>query len=288
MDLQKVVTRAFPDTEQAYSAKDTILYALGVGFGSEPLDPKHIDYLFEERLKASPTYANVLGHPGMWARDHEYGIDWKKLLHAEQRLEMHGTLAPEGRIIGKHFIMGVRDLGERGAMVHQRKYVIDASSGEKIATVTNTLMLRGDGGCGDWGEVPAELEKLPETAPDSALEVQATEIQPLIYRLSGDLNPLHIDPEVAKIGGFPRPILHGLSTKGMAGYALLRHFCDFVPERLGSMAVRFSRPVLPGDRIRFEFWGGLSSGGPGTVRFRAVVPNRDNLMVLDRCTAEIG
>lgn len=284
MDLDKVVNRIFPDTEQSYSAKDSILYALGVGFGSLPLDEKHIDYLFEERLKASPTYANVLGHPGMWARDPQYAIDWKKLLHAEQRLEMHRTLAPEGRIVARHCIMGVRDNGERGAMLHQRKQVIDAESGAAIATVTNTLMLRGDGGCGDYGEVPDELAKLPDTAPDSAIEVGATEIQPLIYRLSGDLNPLHIDPAVAAVAGFPRPILHGLSTKGMAGYALLRHFCDFDPARLRAMAVRFSRPVLPGDRIRFEFWG----SGPGTIRFRAVLPDRDNLMVLDRCTAEIG
>lgn len=283
MDLDKVVNRVFPDTEQAYTARDTILYALGVGFGSQPLDPQHIDYLFEERLKASPTYANVLGHPGMWARDPEYAIDWKKLLHAEQRLEMHAPLAPEGRVTAKHFIMGVRDMGERGAMLHQRKHVIDADTGTRIATVTNTLMLRGDGGCGNWGDVPEDLQKLPETSPDSAVEVQATEIQPLIYRLSGDLNPLHIDPEVAKVAGFPRPILHGLSTKGMAGYALLRQFCDFDAQRLGSMAIRFSRPVLPGDLIRFEFWG----EGPGTIRFRAVVPNRDNLMVLDRCSAEI-
>ncbi|KQM97427.1 hypothetical protein ASE85_14165 [Sphingobium sp. Leaf26] len=283
MNLDTVVNRHFPDTEQSYTSRDTILYALGVGFGSEPLDAGHIDYLFEERLKASPTYANVLGHPGMWARDPEYGIDWKKLLHAEQRLEMHAPLPPEGRIRASHHIMGVRDMGDRGAMLHQRKQVTDAQSGQAIATVTNTLMLRGDGGCGDWGEVPADLAKLPDSAPDNTVEVQATEIQPLIYRLSGDLNPLHIDPDVAKIAGFPRPILHGLSTKGMAGYALLRQFCDMDPARLGAMAVRFSRPVLPGDRIRFEFWG----SGPGTVHFRAVVPDRDDLMVLDRCTAEI-
>lgn len=283
MDLEKVVNRKFADTDQAYGAKDTILYALGVGFGSEPLDPGHIDYLFEERLKASPTYANVLGHPGMWARDPQYGIDWKKLLHAEQRLEMHQPLAPQGRIAGRHAIVGVRDMGERGAMLHQRKQVFDVATDELIATVTNTLMLRGDGGCGDWGQVPAELARLPETEPDRALDVQVSEMQPLVYRLSGDLNPLHIDPDVAKVAGFPRPILHGLSTKGMAGYALLRSFCDFDPARLGSMAVRFSRPVLPGDLIRFEFWG----KGPGTVRFRAVVPHRDNLLVLDRCSAEI-
>ena len=169
MNVDKVFNRTFPDTEQNYSFKDTILYALGVGFGSEPLDEKHIDFLFEERLKASPTYANVLGHPGMWARDAEYGIDWKKLLHAEQRLEMHGTLAPEGQIVAKHFIMGLRDLGERGTMLHQRKYVIDAKTEQRIATVTNTLMLRGDLGSVDWGAAPETLSKLPETAPDSSL-----------------------------------------------------------------------------------------------------------------------
>jgi len=283
MDFDKVVNRVFPDTEQNYTSKDSILYALGVGFGAEPLDPKHLRFLFEENLTASPTYANVLGHPGMWARDPEYGIDWKKLLHAEQRLEIHRPLPPEGKIIAKHSIVGLRDQGERGAMLHQRKYVIDAATGEKIATVTNTLMLRGDGGCGDFGEVPDELQKLPETEPDSSVEVDATELAPLIYRLSGDLNPLHIDPEVAKVAGFPRPILHGLATKGLAGYALLKQFCDFEAERLGSMAVRFTRPVLPGDRIRFDFWG----NGPGTVRFRAILPERDNLIVLDRCTAEI-
>ena len=98
MALQKVVNRSFPDVDHAYTARDTILYALGVGFGSEPLDPAHIDFLFEERLKATPTFSNVLGHPGMWARDPEYGIDWKQLLHAEQRLEVHRPLPAQGRI----------------------------------------------------------------------------------------------------------------------------------------------------------------------------------------------
>lgn len=284
MNLDKVINRVFPDTEQAYTFKDTILYALGVGFGAEPLDPGHLRFLFEEGLQASPTYANVLGHPGMWIRGEEYGVDWKKLLHAEQRLEMHAPLPAQGRIVARHHIMGVRDMGERGAMVHQRKTVTDLDTGTKLATVTNTLMLRADGGCGDWGDVPAELNKLPDSAPDSTLDVQATEIQPLIYRLSGDLNPLHIDPAVATVAGFPRPILHGLATKGMAGYALLRQFCDMDASRLGSMAVRFTRPVLPGDLLRFEFWG----TGPGEVRFRAAVPNRDNLVVLDRCTAQIA
>ncbi|WP_068076639.1 MaoC/PaaZ C-terminal domain-containing protein [Novosphingobium lentum] len=284
MNRDAIINRAFPDTTQTYTFKDTILYALGVGFGAEPLDAGHLRFLYEDGLQAMPTLANVLGHPGMWIRGEEYGVDWKKLLHAEQRMEMHAVLPPEGNITASHHIMGLRDMGERGAMLHQRKVVSNAETGEKLATVTNTLMLRADGGCGDFGDVPTELTKLPETAPDSTLEVQATEIQPLIYRLSGDLNPLHIDPAVATVAGFPRPILHGLATKGMAGYALIRQFCGMDARLLGSMAVRFTRPVLPGDLLRFEFWG----SGSGTVRFRAVVPNRDNTVVLDRCTAEIG
>lgn len=285
MNFDKVVNRDFAETRQAYAARDTILYALGVGFGSKPLDPDHLPFLFEERLVASPTYANVLGHPGMWARDPQYDIAWKKLLHAEQRLEMHGLLAPEGEVVANHSILGLRDRGaDKGVMLHQQKQVRDARTGQRIATVTNTLMLRGDGGCGDWGDAPADLQVLPESSPDRSLEVDVTEIQPLIYRLSGDLNPLHIDPEVAKVGGFPRPILHGLSTKGMAGYALLREFCEMDPARLKSMAVRFTAPVMPGDRLRFDFW----DNGTGEVRFRATASNRNDMKVLDRCTAVIG
>lgn len=281
MDFDKVVNRQFAKTEQSYTFKDSILYALGTGYAAEPLDPKHLQFLYEDGLVAVPTYANVLGHPGMWAKDPEYGINWKKLLHAEQRLILHKPLPPEGRIYGVHDVMGLRDKGEAsGVFLHQRKKVIDAGTGEEIALVINTLMLRGDGGCGDWGEAPAELQKLPESEPEKVVEVVSTEMQPLIYRLSGDLNPLHIDPDVAKTAGFPRPILHGLATKGLAGYALLKGYCDFDATRLKSMALRFSRPVMPGDSIRFEFW----NPEPGIVRFRAKV---GDAMVLDRGTAEI-
>ena len=283
MNRDKVVSRVFPETEAAYNFKDTILYALGIGFGAEPLDPKHLRYVFEQNLVAVPTFANVLGHPGFWAREPEYGIDWRKLLHAEQRLTMHSPLPPEGRIKGVHDIMGLRDKGDTGAMLYQRKRVINADTGELIALVINSLMLRGDGGCGDYGEAPEELEKLPESPPRDSIEVESTEVQPLIYRLSGDLNPLHADPGVARAAGFPRPILHGLATKGLACYALLKTFCDLDASCLKSMALRFSRPVFPGDRIRFDFW----RSSPTNVRFRAVVPERDQT-VLDRGTAEIA
>ncbi len=284
MNLDKVIQRRFPDTDATYTFKDTILYALGVGFGSEPLDARHLRYLYEDGLVAAPTFANVLGHPGFWARDPEYGIDWKRLLHAEQRLTLHAALPAEGRVIARHDVLGVTDKGrEGGAMLYQRKQVVDAASGAPLASVVTTLMLRGDGGCGSAGESPEALEPLPAGDPDHSVEVQTLEITPLIYRLSGDLNPLHIDPAVAKQAGFSRPILHGLATKGFAGYALLKACCDFDASRLKSMALRFSRPVMPGDRIRFDFWGAAS----GRVRFRAVVEAR-NETVLDRGSAEIA
>lgn len=284
MNFEEVTNKSFEDTLTAYNFKDSILYALGVGFGAEPLDSGHLKFLYEDGLKAVPTMANVLAHPGMWVRDAQYDVDWKKLLHAEQRLTIHKPLAPEGKIRGKHNIMGLRDRGaEAGAFLYQQKTVHDADSDEVVASVVTTLMLRGDGGCGDWGNAPEGLSKLPEHDPDISVDIQTTELAPLIYRLSGDLNPLHIDPAIAEAVGFPRPILHGLATKGFACYAILKTFCDFDPTKLKSIAVRFSRPVLPGDRLRFEFW----KESDGVIRFRAAVPDRD-LVVLDRCSAEIA
>lgn len=283
MHLDKVTTRTFPETQATYTSKDVILYALGVGFGAEPLDEKHLRFVFEENLQVTPTFGNVLAMPSFWAREAEYGIDWRKLLHAEHRLVMHHPIAPDGAVVGRHQILGVRDKGiDAGAMLYQHKDLIDAANDDLICSVTTTLMLRGDGGCGDFGAAPEALELLPERAADIRMDVQTLELSPLIYRLSGDLNPLHIDPAVARYAGFERPILHGLCTKGFLGYALLKTFCDFDPSRLKSMALRFSRPVVPGDKLAIEFWG----VSPGIVRFRASVPER-NVVVLDRGRAEI-
>ena len=284
MYLDKVISRKFPESMRSYQAKDTILYALGVGLGAEPLNPHHLRFLYEDGLIAMPTMANVLGQSADWVREPQYGIDWRRLVHAEHRLTMHAAVPPEGSVVTRNSLVGVRDKGtDKGSIVHLRQEMMDAATGLPLATIIATLMLRGDGGCGDYGDAPSDLEAHPERAPDASIETMVDEILPLIYRLSGDYNPLHIDPEIATIAGFSRPIFHGLGTMGMAAFAILKTYCAFDPNRLKGMEVRFSRPVLPGDKVRFNFWRDKTD----TVRFNAIVSARD-VVVLDRGTATIS
>lgn len=283
MNRDAVLAHRFPPIEARYGAKDLILYALGTGFGAEPLDPEHLAYLYEKRLSAVPTFANVLGSPGPWMGDSAFRIALAKIVHAEQRLTLHAPLPVDGHVVSRNDVMGLRDRGEgAGAFLYQRKCVEDAATGTPLASIVSSLLLRGDGGCGDFGDAPEELGKLPETEPDLSIEVQTDDVSALIYRLSGDLNPIHVDPEIARAVGFERPILHGLATMGFACYAVVKSCRGLDPAGLASMAVRFSKPVYPGERLRFDLWR-----DGDWVRFRGVAPDRDAL-VLDRGLAELS
>jgi acyl dehydratase len=273
----------FPTVEYSYTERDSIIYALGLGYGADALSPAHLQFLYEQgNLKAVPSMSVILGHTGFWARDPVFDIDWVKLLHAEQSFELHRPLAPAGTITAEFSILGVDDKGaDKGAMVYQQRRVRDAASGELVATVNSTLFMRGDGGCGGYGEIEPAPGALPETAPDCVVDIPTLPQAALIYRLSGDWNPIHADPETARKAGFERPILHGLCTMGVACRALLQGCADDQPERLRSMFVRFSRPVFPGETIRVEFYREGS-----TVRFRARSLER-NVVVLDRGHARL-
>jgi len=283
MNVDEVINYRFDRIEQSYSERDAILYALATGYATEPLDPAHLRYLYEEWLTTAPTFANVLGFPGIWMQDARVEVDWVHLLHAEHRMTLHRPLPPAARIVADNRVTGLRDLGQRGAMVHYQTDIALADNDEPLATLITSLIARRDGGCGDCGEAPPPLEHVPSRAPDATLELATSELQPLLYRLSGDRHPIHIDPAVSSAAGLRRPLLHGLATKGMAGYAVLRQFCDLDAERLVSMAVRFTRPVMPGDLLRLEFWGQV----PGKIQFRAVAVNEGDAPVLDRGEAVI-
>lgn len=280
MNLDAISNFRFEAVTHTYSRKDSMLYALGLGYGSEPTDPTQLAFVYEDDLRAVPSMCCVLAHPGMWVRNPDFGIDWLKMLHGEQSFEIHNPLPPEGTVVGSYEIVAVEDKGAgKGAILHQVKKLRDTSSGQLLATVRSVLFMRGDGGCGSFGDVPAASQPLPEQAPSSTCEIATLAQSALIYRLSGDYNPIHADPKAAAKAGFEAPILHGLCTFGVATRALLTTFAKGAPERLKSLSVRFSRPVYPGETIKTEFFGAGSE-----IRFRSRVVERD-LVVLDRGSA---
>ncbi|WP_303758663.1 MaoC/PaaZ C-terminal domain-containing protein [Sphingobium yanoikuyae] len=284
MDIEKIRTMAIDPIIQPYDKRDTILYALGLGYGADPLDEAELPFVYEKDLRCLPSYANILCHPGFWAQDPQFGIDWVKILHAEQDLVMHQALPATGAIRGEYRVAGLEDKGEgRGALLHQEKDLFDDATGDHLATVRSTLFLRGNGGEGGFGDAMPAAQPVPDRAPDRIVEIATLPRQALIYRLSGDWNPLHADPAIARKAGFDRPILHGLCTKGLANRAILASYCDHDVARFQSMFVRFSKPVMPGETIRFEFF----EEGAGQLRFRAVAVER-NAVVLDRCSASVG
>ena len=261
IDPRRLLARPFPLIEQAYALRDTQIYALGLGIGADPLDPGQLRFVYEGQdgasLHAMPTMANILAYPGFWAREPDTGITWQKLLHAEQEVLLHAPLPAAGRVLGRTRITGLWDRGEgKGAWLQQTRDISDAETGRQLATVVQLSLLRGDGGFGDGGSAgaPPAPHAMPEDPPDQVCELATPAQLALIYRLSGDLNPLHADPAVARAAGFERPILHGMATMGVAAHAVLRTVLDYDETRFAGMRVRFTAPAWPGDTLRAEIW----------------------------------
>jgi acyl dehydratase len=248
-----LLAHAFPEARQAYAKRDAILYALGVGLGSEPTNPADLSFLLEDRLEILPSYAVTLGSPGMWIRAPEFGVDFAKLVHSEQAAVFHAPLPPQGEIVVSARVASVLDRGSgKGAAVVIAREIANAADGRLLCTLRQTLLLRGDGGFG--GAPPAEMRSpIPDRAPDAVASFGVDHRAALIYRLSGDWNPLHADPDAAKRAGFERPILHGLASYAIAGVAVARAL-GVSPAALSSLACRFAGIVLPGDALSFRIW----------------------------------
>jgi acyl dehydratase len=251
-----LIGKEFSSTEErSWTTKDTLLYALGVGAGSE--DPtSELAFTTENShdtpQQVLPTFAAVLpADRGIGLR--EMGdFSLRQILHAEQGIRLYGPLPPAGSVRSTSRIANMYDKGANALIVMEAEYV-DAKSGQPLAATTTGIMVRGEGGFG--GERgPQSQWTQPERAADYSVTYQTSLNQALLYRLSGDRNPLHSDPWFAKMAGFPRPILHGLCTYGFTGRALLHLCCDGDPARFGSMHVRFSRPVFPGQNLQINAW----------------------------------
>lgn len=274
LDHDRLIALPPIPARQQWAVRDTMIYALGVG-------ATELDFVYEDGLKALPTICCVLGYPGFIWKNPDYGLAWQKILHAEQSIEIHGPIPVEGVITAETVIERIVDKGaDKGALITTSRRILDGA-GNHFATARGTSMARGDGGFGGTSQSPPPTVMLDDRAPDIVISLPTAETQAMLYRLSGDYNPLHIDPAVAQAGGFARPILHGMCTYGVAGRALIAALCDNDPTRLVSMACRFSSPVFPGETIRTEIW----RDGAGKARFRARVEQRD-LVVLNNGSVE--
>lgn len=265
---------------QTYEARDSIIYALGVGLGSEHEDERQLRYLWERDLLAMPTSASTLA----WTRfaDLDIGMTYTKIVHAEQRMVIHKPVPPAGSVTSELRVKDVVDRGaEKGAMIYFERKLIDDSDLSVISTQILSILARGDGGFGGPERPILQSPKLPERKPDLTCNLQVSPRSALIYRLMGDVNPLHIDPAAARKVGFKGPILHGLATYGFVGHALLKSLLDYDPSRLIELDGRFSSPVYPGDRIETDLW---VDGEIVSLRVR--VPDRE-VVVFDNGRARI-
>lgn len=263
IDPNLLMRHEIPVVRQKYTAKDTMLYALGLGLGrrSSASHAQEMRFVYEKELAALPTMGLVLGYPGLWMADPSTGIDVKKMLHGGQIVRVAKALPVEGDIVGTSKIVSIVDKGPgRDAVVVTRRQVTDAASGELLCELDVISVLRGQGGFGGENTGAITFAKVPDRGADVVEHFDIDERAALLYRLSGDFNPLHVDDALAGSVGFAQPILHGLCTLGLAVCMVSKGALDWRVERIRSIDARFTAPTYPGQRLRTEVWrhdGGL-------------------------------
>jgi acyl dehydratase len=267
---EDLLAHRFAPITQSYTERDVALYGLGLGLGLEEGDPGALRYLYERDLQVLPSFLTVLAAPGFWWEASGLAVDWRRIVHAGQTFEALAPLPTAGTMIGRSVVRSVTDKGPGvGAIVAIERTIEHAQTGTLVGRLSSFSFLRGDGGLGSAGPQPTAepMHGADGVAPivvDSRTSLQTA----LIYRLSGDLNPLHADPAAAATSGFPRPILHGLATFGIATRAVVKALCGDQAVGLKSLSGRFSAPVFPGETIRTEIW-------PSAGAFRASVVERN-------------
>lgn len=254
LDYEQLMATKVVDLPVSYGDTETMLYALSAGLGRDPLNNDELAYVSEHggELKTLPTMATVLV-PDMFPPD--LGWDYDKVLHAEQRLQLFRPIPETADLLVNKRIAKVFDRGPKsGAVIMFEAEARLAKDDTVLFSLGNTIVARGDGGFGGpSGKGPAP-HRVPHREPDLSCDIATRRNQALLYRLTGDRNPLHSDPNVARRAGFNAPILHGLCSYGVAGHAILQTVCAYDHTLISGMDARFSSPVLPGDTLTTEMW----------------------------------
>jgi len=273
---------SIPDVTQRYSERDAMLYALATGLGSDPLDPNHLAFTYEKALKTLPGFGFVVGTPGAWFSDPATGITFSRLVNAGVSATFHAPLPSQGEVTGRTRVKTLADRGkDKGALLVTQRRLSDSQSGRLLCEVETTYLLLADGGFGGPPPPPTPAPPGHPSAPDEVIDFPTLPQAALIYRLTGDTNPLHVDPARAILAGFDRPILHGLCTLGMVIHRLVFARCGYDPSRLKAIKGRFVKPLMPGETLRIEIWG---RGSALTVRARSL--ERD-VVIFDQGFAQI-
>jgi acyl dehydratase len=252
LDYERIMAYQPGDTPVAYGPRDCIIYALGIGVGMDPMDWGQLKFVYEKELTAFPSMAVVLGRHGPLLKP-EFGVDQRMMVAAALRLVLHEPLAIEGKLTTRPRVREVIDKGADSAAIIEMTRDLLAPDGRVVATVDNSTLVRKHGGFGGKVREIAPPHEVPDRTPDAVVELPTPANLALVYRLTGDENPLHSDPDRAQSVGFPRPILHGAATFGIASHAVVRHI-GYRSEDLGAIEARFVRPVYPGDTLRTELW----------------------------------
>ena len=274
LDYDNVMSKVETDLPLTYTDTESMLYALSVGMGQNPVDLKELAYVYEQGapLKTVPTLATVLV-PEMFPVG--LGWDYSRILHSEQRLQLYRPLPPAADLLINKRVVDVFDRGPKlGALFLLEAEGRLASDDTVLFTLGCTIVARGDGGFGGPRGKGIPPHRPPHREPDLSCDISTRADQALLYRLTGDRNPLHADPARAAKVGFERPILHGLCTFGVACKAVLMTICDYDYTLIRQFDARFSAPVLPGDTITTDMW---QEGD--VVSFTCTVKERDAIVL---------
>ena len=237
-------------TKRSWTSKDALLYAVGVGAGTSEL-PFTTENTKDTTQRVLPTFAVIIGGGGI-PMDKVGSFNPALMVHGEQGIELYDEIPAEGEIESVGECTAIWDKGS-AAVLEFESTSTNLATGKPLLKTRTLLFCRGEGGWGgDRG--PSEKIEVPKRAPDHQVTYETREDQALTYRLSGDRNPLHSDPSFAAMGGFEKPILHGLCSWGFTGRALLHTLCGGDPARFKSMNSRFSKPVIPGDSLTISMW----------------------------------